>query len=236
MCATRQTRGTTEAIVRWDNAFLDRLVVSALVRYLAVAHYGRGRGEWQESEYPLFWRDCASNAVAAQQEPLAAIWALRTTHCESGVIEARLRETVANLARGCSMGSIPAHLSVCRRGRACLRQPPRPVALHPGQRMNLHDFNGGLRDVQMRMAFEWLCRHFVRLCLLVAALPRGCRRQGGRGRARCGVVPLAHRGGRVRRGGRPARRPRERARSRPTAARRRRPATAGGCSRPRAAR
>ena len=100
-------RGTTEAIVRWDNAFLDRLVVSALVRYLAVAHYGRGRGEWQESEYPLFWRDCAANAVAAQQETLAAIWARRTMDCASGVIDARLRETVATIARGLLDGLYP---------------------------------------------------------------------------------------------------------------------------------
>lgn len=117
-------RGTTEAIVRWDNAFLDRLVVSALVRYLAVAHYGRGRGEWQESEYPLFWRDCASNAVAAQQEPLAAIWALRTTDGESGVIEARLRETVANIARGLLDGLYPGAVVGLPQGAG----PPEPVA------------------------------------------------------------------------------------------------------------
>ena len=29
---------------------LDRLVSSALLRYLAVAHFGRGRGEWVASE------------------------------------------------------------------------------------------------------------------------------------------------------------------------------------------
>ena len=96
--------------MRWDNAFLDRLVASALVRYLAVAHYGRGRGEWQESEYPLFWRDRASSAVAAQQETLAAIWALRTMDCESGVIDARLRETVATIARGLLDGLYPGAL------------------------------------------------------------------------------------------------------------------------------
>ena len=92
-------RGRTDATVRWDDAFLDGLVVSALLRYLAVAHYGRGRGEWQESEYPPFWRERVAHAVAARQPALAAIWALRTTDCDSGRIEDRLRGIVAKIAR-----------------------------------------------------------------------------------------------------------------------------------------
>ena len=35
------------------------------------------------------------------------------------------------------------------------------AALHPGQRMNLHDFYRGLRDLQVRVAFECLCRRFM---------------------------------------------------------------------------
>lgn len=92
-------RGRTEATVRWDDAFLEGLVVSALLRYLAVAHYGRGRGEWQESEYPPFWRKRVANAVAIQRPALAAIWALRAGDCQSGLIEIRLLELVANIAR-----------------------------------------------------------------------------------------------------------------------------------------
>jgi hypothetical protein len=49
--------------------------------------------------------------VAAQQEPLAAIWALRTTDCESGVIEARLRETMATIARELLDGLYPGALA-----------------------------------------------------------------------------------------------------------------------------
>lgn len=93
-------RGKTEATVRWDNAFLDGLVVSALLRYLAVAHYGRGRGDWQESEYPHFWREQVAHAIAAQQPALAAIWALRTADGNRGLLEDQLRETVGTIARG----------------------------------------------------------------------------------------------------------------------------------------
>ena len=93
-------RGRTESTARWDNAFLDGLVVSALLRYLAVAHYGRGRGQWQESEYPPFWRERVAHAVAMRQPALAAIWALRTTECESGPIGVRLQEVVGKIAQG----------------------------------------------------------------------------------------------------------------------------------------
>jgi hypothetical protein len=92
-------RGRTEAVARWDDALLDGLVVAALLRYLAVAHYGRGRGEWRESEYPPFWRERVAHAVAARRPALAAIWALRTPECDGGRIEERLRETMTDIAR-----------------------------------------------------------------------------------------------------------------------------------------
>ena len=43
-------RGRNGTQVLWKEEVLDGLVVSALLRYLAVAHFGRGRGEWKESE------------------------------------------------------------------------------------------------------------------------------------------------------------------------------------------
>lgn len=67
-------RGRSDASLRWEDAFLDGLVTSALLRYLAVAHYGRGRGAWTEGEYPPHWRELVVEAVVAEQERLAAIW------------------------------------------------------------------------------------------------------------------------------------------------------------------
>jgi hypothetical protein len=92
-------RGRTEAAVRWDDAFLDELVVSALLRYLAVAHYGRGRGDWQESEYPSYWRQRVAQAVATERPALAAIWALRTVDGQGSLIELRLLELAGKIAR-----------------------------------------------------------------------------------------------------------------------------------------
>ncbi len=92
-------RGRTEAELRWDDAFLDGLVAAALLRYLAVAHWGRGRGEWQESEYPPFWRERVTALVAARGPALAAIWALRAPGGDIRAIEERLREALSALAR-----------------------------------------------------------------------------------------------------------------------------------------
>ena len=41
----------------------------------------------------------------------------------------------------------------------------RASALHPAHRPELHDFDGGLRDLEMRVAFECLRGRFVRLGL-----------------------------------------------------------------------
>ncbi|EXI72646.1 MAG TPA: DUF3482 domain-containing protein [Candidatus Accumulibacter phosphatis] len=70
-------RGRSETQLGWDDELLDSLVVSALLRYLAVAHFGRGRGEWAESEYPPFWRELVEQVVAARRPALAALWAQR---------------------------------------------------------------------------------------------------------------------------------------------------------------
>jgi hypothetical protein len=91
-------RGRTEAIVRWDERFLDGLVTAALLRYLAVAHYGRGRGEWRESEYPPFWREQVALEVASREQALAAIWMSPATGGDAGEIETRLREALRDIA------------------------------------------------------------------------------------------------------------------------------------------
>ncbi len=65
-------RGRTDSVVRWSDEFLTGLVEDALLRYLAVAHYGRGRGEWRESEYPVFWRSLVAEHLAPRKEALRA--------------------------------------------------------------------------------------------------------------------------------------------------------------------
>jgi hypothetical protein len=91
-------RGTTEASVRWSEEFLDGFFASALLRYLAVAHYGRGRGEWAESEHPPFWRDAVASVLEPRRAALAAIWAERAGECDAAKLASALRVELAAAA------------------------------------------------------------------------------------------------------------------------------------------
>ncbi len=66
-------RGEDGSRVRWSNELLERLSVTALLRYLAVAHFGRGRGEYSEGEHPPFWKPVVEAALAARRTDFARI-------------------------------------------------------------------------------------------------------------------------------------------------------------------
>jgi hypothetical protein len=61
----------------WADAVLDELAASALLGYLAVAHYGRGRGEWADAEHPAFWQQQVDDIVDARRDALHEIWRQR---------------------------------------------------------------------------------------------------------------------------------------------------------------
>ena len=64
--AYEQLGGPHEPQVVWSHAFLRRLVGDALVRYLAVAHYGRGSGQYRERMEPALWRPLVDRALDGQ--------------------------------------------------------------------------------------------------------------------------------------------------------------------------
>ncbi len=70
-------RGTEQSWLAWNAEALDQMVEAALLRYLAVAHFGRGRGEWAQSESPPHWKDVVAAALWPEQDALATLWASR---------------------------------------------------------------------------------------------------------------------------------------------------------------
>jgi len=91
-------RGSKENCVRWSDEFLNGLILAALLRYLAVAHYGRGRGEWSASEHPPFWRNAVAAVLDARRAMLTAIWTQRGENCDIANLTAALQEFLAGAA------------------------------------------------------------------------------------------------------------------------------------------
>jgi GTPase SAR1 family protein len=58
-------RGLDGSVVRWSQDFLRARLEAALVRYLAVAHYGRGRGEFRDAPPDPRWSEVARATLAA---------------------------------------------------------------------------------------------------------------------------------------------------------------------------
>ncbi len=89
-------RGRTKTTLAWDAAFVEALVVEALLRYLAIAHFGRGRGEWQAGAVPAQWRSETQAAVDARRGELVTLLAARADG--EAAIALRLRALLGTLA------------------------------------------------------------------------------------------------------------------------------------------
>ncbi len=76
--AVNVVRDTERRWVHWRAEAMGPRVASALLRYLAVAHFGRGRGEWRAGEPPAHWRDAVQAVLTPQAPAWAALWAGRS--------------------------------------------------------------------------------------------------------------------------------------------------------------
>lgn len=92
-------RGTDHSWIAWNAEALDQMVEAALLRYLAVAHFGRGRGDWAQGESPPHWKDVIGRALAPEREVLAAIWAERGDDDQAGPTAAALQPLLERAAR-----------------------------------------------------------------------------------------------------------------------------------------
>jgi hypothetical protein len=49
--------------VSWSDKAIKDFLCDAVLLYLAIAHFGRGRGNWTESEYPDFWKELTTQCI-----------------------------------------------------------------------------------------------------------------------------------------------------------------------------
>jgi hypothetical protein len=90
-------RGTGQSWVAWRDDALDGAAQAALLRYLAVAHFGRGRGNWSPGEAPAHWPPAVAQALARQRDAWAAAWAGRSQRLAGADDTAQLTATLQPL-------------------------------------------------------------------------------------------------------------------------------------------
>lgn len=66
-------RGSDQRL-RWSREHFREQVRLALLTYLAVCHFGRGRGEWQESEQPRHWHETVDATIDKHSDALDHLW------------------------------------------------------------------------------------------------------------------------------------------------------------------
>jgi 50S ribosome-binding GTPase/Domain of unknown function (DUF3482) len=100
-------RGVDQSWVAFSEEALMGAAQAGLLRYLAVAHFGRGRGQWSQGEAPAHWGPAVAQALAAQREALAAAWQQRgqLTQAELAV---RLQPLLHHAAQAVLRGLYPS--------------------------------------------------------------------------------------------------------------------------------
>ncbi len=66
-------RGSDQRL-RWSREHFREQVRLALLTYLAVCHFGRGRGEWEASEQPEHWRDTVDAVLEEFADEVDKLW------------------------------------------------------------------------------------------------------------------------------------------------------------------
>ena len=97
--AVNLVRGTDRSWLAWNAEALDTMLQAALLRYLAVAHFGRGRGEWARAETPPHWKPVVEQALAAEAATLAALWAERDGDEDATRLQAGLQTVIDRALR-----------------------------------------------------------------------------------------------------------------------------------------
>lgn len=93
--AYNQVKGVHGTRVSWSKIALQNFLLEAVLLYLAVAHFGRGRGYWEESEAPAFWKD----VVIAEMKKLPKEYDT-TPLTDPDAIESLSKQTTDAVIRG----------------------------------------------------------------------------------------------------------------------------------------
>jgi hypothetical protein len=71
--ATNLVRGR-DSCVHWSRQHFLEQAKLAMLCYLAVAHFGRGRGRWEQDSVPQVWQDAVQQAIQSQHHRWEHLW------------------------------------------------------------------------------------------------------------------------------------------------------------------
>jgi hypothetical protein len=84
--------------LHWSREHFREQIRLALLTYLAVAHFGRGRGEWKESADPVHWNRLVEEVVGEHLEGVDDLW---RQGVEAGVMPETLSKAAQALVNNC---------------------------------------------------------------------------------------------------------------------------------------
>jgi hypothetical protein len=102
----RATSGGS-TLVQLSDEMLGAMTEAALLRYLAVAHYGRG-GSGAADELAPFWKADVVAAVESHRERLAPFWVTARTQPDAGRLATALGPELEAIARKVLTSLYPA--------------------------------------------------------------------------------------------------------------------------------
>ena len=104
----RLVRGERLPSASWSEPFLRDLCRRTVLRYLAIAHFGRGRGGYEDVELPDAWHVLVDEAFAAADAQLTELWQRAARDAEARAdSETRLDRLLADRTRAILAASYP---------------------------------------------------------------------------------------------------------------------------------
>jgi GTPase SAR1 family protein len=119
-----------ESGIQLQTAALDRLTREALLRYLIVAHHGRGRGDYTDVDYPVHWAADVDAELERHRETLHEAWRVagRERRDSPEPVAEHLRLVLRDMLRDVLRQRYPGATVLAERATMAPRAPGSPAA------------------------------------------------------------------------------------------------------------
>lgn len=72
--AYNQKKEINGTVVTWSDNALNKFLLETALLYLAIAHFGRGRGNWKDGEYPKYWTKSLEQKISNNNLSTKKLW------------------------------------------------------------------------------------------------------------------------------------------------------------------